>query len=219
MSTVQDALNITRTLLNDDAGLQWHDPTLMPKMVLAWNELVAKLVLNGVPALYNTTSPWIDIPAGQLNLGADQPTNLQVPIKMYELQPDDVVSNNIPMTKKDFLPNLQQDSTLRFWAWIQQTIQFIGSTCDRWVQLDYLGNVPTPVATTDTLFFNLSETYLGPRVAAMVMSGTPQGQDFQKTAEVNLSMLVRTEVKNSQNLPVRRKPFSYTIKRRGRLWL
>lgn len=213
MATIQDALNITRTLLNDDAALQWHDQSLMPKIVLAHNELVAKLVLNGVPAIYNTTSPLITVPAGQLNLGADLPTNIQRPIKMNEWIPNDDIANAIPMTKVDFIPNLDQVDTLRYWAWIQQQIVFLGSTANRTVQLDYLGNVVPPTAVTAPLFFSLSETFLGPRAAALVMSGKPEYDTFNRIAEMNLSSLVRIEVKAAQNLPVRRKPFSHSLRR------
>jgi hypothetical protein len=214
MSTVQDALNIARTLLNDDAALQWHDQSLMPKCVLAWNELVAKLVLNGVPALYEFTG-MILIPTGDLNMGINLPTNIERPIRMYEWDVNDDVANAIPMTKVDFLPNLDQTSTLRYWAWIQQQILFLGATEDREVQLNYMGTVPTPSFTTDPLFFNLSETFLGPRIAALC--DRTNYQTNNTIAENNLSKLVRIEVKAAQNLPVRRKPFSYSIRNRGRM--
>jgi hypothetical protein len=215
MATVIDAIHIARTLLNDDAGLVWSHAVLMPKIVLAHNEMRSKLILNGIAVTYESTA-LITIPAGQLNMGMDQPADLINPIKLNEISPGDDISNAIPMERCDFIPDLDQEVTLRYWAWIQQQIVFLGATADRQVQLYYLRDLVAPKNVTDPLVLLQSETYLGARTAALCRPGTPQYVQFSQIAENSLSSIVRTEVKRSQNLPVRRRPFSWSIKNRRR---
>ena len=216
MSLVQDALKITRTLLNDDAGQKWPDSILMPKIVVSHLELVNKLVLNGVPVIW-TTQTLQTVTAGSLILPA-QPTNLARPIKMDERTPGDVNTNAVPMTKVDFIPNLDQTDFLRYWAWIGQVITFLGSTQTRQVTLYYDETVPPPLTVNDSLFFTQSETFLGPRTAALVMIDSPQYGVLNQIAEANLSSIVRREVKAGQNLPVRRRPFRYAVRYRAGIY-
>lgn len=222
MSTVQDAFKIARSLLGDDVGLDWTDDKLMPKLVQAHNEMVSKLVLNGFPAIRKDTAQ-ITVLANALSLGVDQPTDLIKPIKLDEHGVGESVSQSIPMKKVDFIPNYDKSTTLRYWAFNGNTITFLGSTQDRIVHLYYEGGLVPPSKVTDTLAITLSESFLGPRVVALCMSRAVQvggNRDLFETAsqmaEVNLSMVVRTAVKGEQNLPVRRKPFSYGSRRRMR---
>jgi hypothetical protein len=214
MSTVKDVFNITRSLFNDDSISAMSDAMLMPKMAIAHIELLTKLALNGIPVTYEETA-LITVPAGSLDLGDDFPSDMLTPLKMAELCVNDQISNAIPMTKTDFVFNLEQTETLRYWSWIGQQIVFLGSTQDRQILLYYLANVPIPLTVNDPLFFTLSEIFLGPRIAALCVFDK-RSDTFNQMAEKNLSSIVRTEVKRAQNLPVRRRPFSYSLKSRRR---
>lgn len=215
MSTVSDAFAITRTLLGDDASVSWGDNVFIPKIVMAHNELLTKLVLNGIPVTYEETS-LTTVDAGVTVLTS--PTDLITPIKLNELGVNDTIDNAVPMTKTDFIPNLQQTEFLRYWAWVGNVIQLLGSTATRQVQLFYLRNIPAPSSSQDTLFYPLSENYYGCRVAAECVNTNPQrAAYFNALAATHLSSIVRTEVKRAQNLPVRRMPFSYQL-RRMRRW-
>lgn len=216
MSTVRDAFATARTLLSDDMGINWPDQLLMPKLIQAHNELVAKLVLNGLkPTRKNSAG--ITITAGALNMGANQPTDLDVPIKMTESAVGDLASNSFPMTEKDFLPQYDQSELLRYWAYNQGVISFLGATTSRVVYLFYQAILTPPTKVTDTLSVTLSETYLGARVAALCVINSNKSlyELANQIAIDNLSMIVRTNVKSDQ-IPVRKRPFSY--RGRGRLF-
>ncbi len=222
MSTVREAFTIARSLLGDDAGVQWTDATLMPKLIQAHGEMVSKLALNGVPSI-REMSVAVTITALATTMGASQPSSLIKPIKMSEKTPGEDVSRYILMTKHDFLPEVVPSTILRYWSYNEELIQFIGATADRDVKLYYEARLTSPAKITDTLVIPLSETYLGPRIVALCMSRSKQVggnrdlfESASKMAEENLSMIVRTEVKGEQNLPVRRRPFSYQMKR-GRM--
>lgn len=216
MSTVSDALDIARTFVNDDAALTWSDAILMPKVALAHGELLAKLILNGISVVHKVTSPRITVTAGSTDLGNNMPTDIGKIIKMDELAVNDDIANAIPMTKVEFIPNYDKTETLRYWAYIQQKIALLGATTDRQVCLYYEKTVPAPTKLTDVLFFNQSEIFIGPRVAALMLVNTPNFQTAQGAADANLSLVVRAQVKSGQNLPVRRRPFSWALRaRRG----
>ena len=218
MAQIRDALKITRTLLNDDAALVWHDSVLMPKAVQAHQELLNTVTLNGVPCIWTATT-LATIPAFAKNMGANLPLDIIRPIKMDERLVGDVDSNAIPMTKVDFVPNLDITDTLRYWGWIEEQIIFLGANQARQVRLYYDQWIPTPVAVTDNLFFRQSETFLGPRIAALCSIGLPTFDVLNNMADANLSKIIRREVKALQNLPVRKRPFSYAIKARRRFGL
>lgn len=222
MSTVREAFNIARSLLGDDSFSTWTDATLMPKIVQAHGEMVSKLALNGLPSVRQRTVT-VTIAIAVTTMGVNQPSNLIKPIKIKEKATADDVSKFIDMAKKDFLPNIVATETLRYWSYNEEVIEFIGATSSRDVKLYYEANLTAPTKVTDTLVIPLSETFLGPRIVALCMSRSTQKggnrdlfETASKMAEDNLSMIVRTEVKGEQSLPVRRRPFSFQMKR-GRM--
>ncbi len=141
---------------------------------------------------------------------------------MEELQVGDNISNTLPMTLKDYLPRVERQANLRYWAWINETVQFLGALEDRTVHLYYIKSLSTPMTLGDPLGIYLSEAFLGPRTAALALNSI---RDFSsasakdKIAEQALDRLVRTAGKGQQSLPVRRRPFSYSMRNRRRLVL
>jgi len=219
MALAIDALKIARTLLNDDAMLVWHDSILLPKLAQAHTELVQKLELNGIPVVRAVTAA-ITVLAGATDLGVNLPTNIVEPSKMEERRPNEDISNTIPMTEVDYIPNLEKQDNLRYWAWLNETIQLLGANTDRVVHLYYMKSLPTPRSLTDALGVVGAESYLGPRVASLAASSVrdfANAKDKQATADASFDRIVRIQVKGQQNLPVRRRPFSYAMKNRRRL--
>lgn len=219
MSTVVDAFKSARTILGDDVGLKWTDAILFPKIVQAYNEMSSKLILNGFQTLKSETSD-VTITTGATGMGVDLPANLVKPIKMDERGVGEPVENTIPMTKCDFIPDIQQSQTLRYWCYRENLIIFLGATQDRIVHLYYEGSLTPPTKVTDTLQVSLSETFLGPRAAAIAVMNTDKSlyEMANQIAEDNLGKLVRIAVKGDQSLPVRRRPFSYSMRTRRTIY-
>jgi len=223
MSILHDAFKMTRSLLNDDDGLTWTDALLMPKVTQVWGELIAKMQLNGIPVVKNETLPIALNPNTTSLIAANlMPTDLERPIWMKEYGINETRDNAVPMTAVDFIPDIIQATTLQYWAWIGQDIQFLGATVARNVLLTYLKLLNAPTKVTDILPVIRSEIFIGPRIAALIHLGlkdTTAAQSENTMAEDNLSKIIRIQVKQLQNLPVRRKPFSYAIRRRQRMYI
>lgn len=212
---VKDALDIARSLLCDEAGINWTDIVLFPKVKQAHGELVTKLNLNGI-AVQIKVSTRIPLLPGDKDLGANEPSDIIRVINISELAPGDPTNYAVRMTKYDILPSIEQGTTLRYWTYNGEKIQFVGATTPRDVIIEYLRQPTAPIEVNSVLDFAMSEIYIGPRVAALAVFAKDKAlyQVANQMAEENLSRLVRTQVKGDQSLPVRRRPFSY-MRRRG----
>lgn len=214
---VKDALDIARSLLCDEAGINWTDIVLFPKVKQAHGELITKLNLNGI-AVQVKVSARVPVVIGAKNLGANEPTDIIRVINISELAPGDPINYAVRMTKYDTLPFIEQGTCLNYWSYNGEKIEFIGATTPRDVIIEYLRQPTSPVEVNSILDFAMSEIYIGPRVAALAVFAKDKGlfQMANQIAEENLSRLVRTQVKGDQSLPVRRRPFSYMRRRGGR---
>lgn len=166
MSISTAALKSARVYLNDINALTWTDSILMPFLQEAHGEMIQDLDLNSVGVLKYETSP-ITIPIGQLNMGANQPTNILEPIAMLERQPGADQESFVDMYQVAFLPHVDQTQYLTWWCWNAETIQFVGATTTREVVLRYKGSLVTPQLLTDPIGVIYGERYLGPRIAAL----------------------------------------------------
>lgn len=213
---VSDALQIARSVLGDDMGLVWTDPVLFPKVNQAHKELVAKLILNGL-SVEIKASTRITVPATDTDLGVNQPSDIIRIIKIRELATGDSITKAVDMTKQEIIPDVEQGTTLRYWAYDMETITFLGATVNRDVVIHYIRQPAEPTEVNSVLDFAMSEIYIGPRVAALAIFNKDQSLYAlaNQMAEDNLSKLVRAQVKGDQSLPVRRRPFSYANRRRG----
>jgi len=212
---VKDALEIARSILMDDIGTRWTDALLLPKVKQAHAELVTKLNLNGI-AVQVKVSSRINVPRLQKTLGPSALPDIIRIINIRELGPGDPADYAVKMTKYDILPSDAMGTTLRYWSYNQEKIEFLGATTDRDIIVEYLKQPTAPTEVNSILDFAMSEIYIGPRVAALA-AATKDMKMFtlaNQIAEENLSRLVRTQVKGDQSLPVRRRPFSY-MRRRG----
>lgn len=209
--TAQDALDSARTYLNDAGASIWTNTILLPYLKEAYRDLLISLYLNSIPVVREKTSAPISVNAGTLTLTL--PADLLEPIKLKERLFGSSESY-IPMSEKDFEPDVEQTESLRFWAWREEAINFVGATTKRDVLLFYWKTLTLPTAGTSTLGFLYSEIYLGPRTAGYAAGsvGNPTlAKEAFDTSEIKLDKIIRANVKGQQALPTRRIPY-----RRGR---
>jgi hypothetical protein len=200
MANVDVALKIARTYLGDDRGVKFTDATLMPKLQQAHRELQLKLWLNGLPVT-KEVSAIFTVPAGAVDLGVNQPTDLIEPQLMKEKAVGEPISRFIDMTEVNELPDVDQSDSLRYWCWREEIITLLGATTTREVRLDYIKGLTIPVLKTDPIGFILGEAFLGPRTAALA------GADSNEDAQNRLSEIIAANVRGSQSLPTRRRPY------------
>ncbi len=206
MAQAAQAVKFARAYLNDINGTTWTDPVLMSFLQIAHSELVQRLELNRTGVM-KVQSPIITVPRGSVTLGYSQPSNIINPISMMEGQVGDDPDNFEDMVKVTFIPFIDQDTELTYWAWIGQNITFLGSTQDRDVILRYDGALQVPQRLTDQLGCIFAENYIGPRIVALAF--TAIGKDNQRIldlAEKNLYRLIQSQVTNDQR-PTRRRGY------------
>jgi hypothetical protein len=217
MALVKDALNIARSMLNDDVMTVWGDLTLMPKFYQAHVEMETKLVLNGVFVIHEASASFL-VNAGATDLGVNQPKDIVTILKIKEYGAGESPDQAIPMTEKDFIPDWMSTDTLRIWCWREEKLLFLPANADRRVIVYYNKRLTAPTLVSDALPVVTSESYLGPKIASLACMSVhdfESGQFWAGLAEENLSKIVRTQVKSQQTLPARKLPFSWRS-RRGR---
>lgn len=218
------AFNSARTYLNDQNSQIWSNAALLPYLVEAFNDMIESLTLYEVP-LIKEKSVVISVPVSTsipqlLNSMAGFPTDFIEPIKLKEratgsTNPEDFESGR--MIECEFLPNLQQQESLRYWCWQQQNVLIIGATTARDVLLYYIGGLSVPIAANSSLGFTYAEHFLGPKTAAYAagsVGNSTLAQEANQVAQDKLDNLLMIATKNQQNLPARRIP--YHRGRRGR---
>lgn len=169
-------LGTARTMLNDDAATNWTDASLMPKLQHAHRELQIKLRRAAAPVMKTTYLE--TIPAGATQFSTP-PADVVAPITLWE-GPSPIVnaSNYQLMTEADPLPNLAQQASLVWWAWVLEVVNFLGATTTRSVKMLYWRALPIPAATTDLIGFINGELYLAPRTAAIAAGSVGEADRF-----------------------------------------
>ena len=206
MALALAVLNSARVYLNDINALTWSDAILMPYLQEAYGELIQELDINQVGVIKTQSQP-ILVPAGALNLGSDQPTNILEPIMMLERDPGTDAESFVDMYLVKFLPLVDQSAYLTWWAWLGEVIQFVGATSPREVILRYKGYPPTPQLLTDPIGVIFGDRYLGPRVAALAKESIDRPAKRENSiAEMNLHQLIQRNVLAEQ-IPVRRRAY------------
>ncbi len=203
MATAREALQIARSLLNDDVALSWPDAVLFPKLQIAHRELQAKLQLHSIPAIKTETSSAITVAAGATDLGVSQPTDLILPIWLKERAVGESTEDLINMVEVQSLPSIAQDSTLRYWVWMSQKLQFVGATVNREVVIQYTKIITVPTIQSSDLGFTNSELYLGARIAYLAT----KDESYAVQAERALSDIIGIHVKALQGVAHRRRPY------------
>jgi hypothetical protein len=130
--------------------------------------LRAEVILNGIPVINNVTAT-LTVPIGTTDLTtvSGYPTDLIVPIWMKEKPVNDDIENYIDMTQRDFLPLLDPDTWIRYWAWIGEKIQVLSCLNAQNVLLYYRRQITTPQTASDSLGWLGAENYLSWRTAAI----------------------------------------------------
>jgi hypothetical protein len=191
-------LATARTLLNDDAATNFTDAALFPKLQQAHNELQIKLRRAAAPVMRGKYTEIIAI--GGL-VFVTPPSDLVAPIQLWEYASGGDISTAQLMTEVDPLPNLDQASTLIYWAWVQEAVTFIGSSAARTVLMRYWRSLPTPTINTSPIGFINGELYLAPRLAALAAGSVGQAAEFATLSGMAESSLTEVILSNRGRAP------------------
>lgn len=141
------------------------------------------------------------------------PTDIVEPIELFERPVGYLRSDFVSMTQVDFLPDFEKSTYLRYWAWNGENILLLGALNDVQVKLHYRRQLQVPVNNSDTIGVTLGESFLSYKTALLAL----QSADFntnvktlsylESQADKFLSKVIRTNVKQMQNNPVKRIPY------------
>jgi hypothetical protein len=225
-----DVFTSARALLNDIAGDQYDNESLIPMLQMATQEMSEMYELNSMPKT-NNTSAVIEVDAGVTEIGflgiTPAPNNL--PADLVEIQelwysPRDQ-NVWIPMTRRNFLPHYLENVSvppLTYWTWQEEKIKFLPANEDSDIKIDYIQNLfPDIVDSGTQLFLIDGRTFLNYRTAALAAEFI--GENETRANKLNtfaipaLDRVLGIGIKGQQMIPIRRRPFRAGFK--SRRWL
>ena len=212
MALVANVLDTARTHLNDDGGAMWPDNNIMPKMQEAFREMLLELENNGLSVIRElSTVMTVAIGDTDLSLNVAYPTDLIMPMEMKERQVGQLNSDFIPMTKVDYIPNVDQDLRLIWWSWRTDKILLLGALQANQVQLRYQGSLTIPTKNSDTIPFIFAEMFLSRRTASLCYASVgnfDRADYFGKDAAIMLAKVIQMNVnRDLQTMPAKRQPY------------
>ena len=191
-------LSTARTMLNDDAATNWTDAALFPKLQQAHKELQIKLRRAAAPVMKSTYTETVAI-AGTSFL--TPPADLVSPIQLWETSSAGTIDTYALMTEYDPLPNVVQAATMIYWAWVEETVKFIGSTAARKILMLYWRSLPLPAVNTDPVGFINGELYLAPRTAAIAAGSVGQANEMEALIKLADGSLTEVILSNRGRAP------------------
>lgn len=193
----------SQSLLNDLSGDIYTQASLLPFAKKAFRELMTRLIKEGMP--YPTKFNEFTLAANVDSLGI---TDLIQPIQLHEKAPGELDDSYIPMFEREWEPNLTKDTILRYWVWRGGEIILLGATTDRNVKVRYKYLPEVTSVDTDISLIANAQTFLASRIAAIaafvIGANKERSEALAGDAKDSLEELVMTQVKQRQNLPVRR---------------
>lgn len=94
--------------------------------------------------------------------------------------------------------------------WQGQVINLLGATQIKDLRLDYDASLQLPQSDSDPIPFIDGEFFLAPKAAAYAAASIDRvvrAATLHDIADSKLSKIIRANVKNQQNQPVRRRPY------------
>lgn len=205
-----DIMDSARIFLNDNAATLYTNTSMVPYVRKSNENLETLLLANGVQ-VQNVKSTAITVAANALTLTL--PADFLVPIRLYERDANDAQNDWIPMTEKIWEPeDVIPTNTLRFWAFRNNRIYFIGSIVTREVLLEYSRQLAVITGENSPEDFVLSKNYLAAKTAELCARYIGMNKDMADdiaTREVIKAEdeLIRIFVLASQGTPQRRPRF------------
>lgn len=207
--TPADIYANVRPMMNDSAAALWSNTRLREHLIKAYSDLVTEVMAVGVP-MTDEVSALINVPLSAVPTTITYPTNLIVPIQLFEKTEGATIDNYVPMTRCAFLPDRLPDVRLLDWAWVDQEIQICGASQDNDVKINYVKDLSVLPIDGDPIPIIGGQAYLEYRTAALACV---RGQNFQ-TAEIygleaksEIAKVLGINVRNLQAVPVRKQPY------------
>lgn len=213
-----DSANFAFVLMND--SLEWFQNEVNNHGVESF--VKETFLLNVTPAAFlnlDTGAPAPLDPGQQINISdtgffdgsishltPQVPTDLLVPLRMWERQ-NGSLENWVDMIERPGgLPPVTPGSRLRIWEWRQDAIYMPGSIQTNDIRLRYTGSHATFVTTMDTLYFRGAVGAIAYKTASTYLaSKNPQAsQAAMAEAELRVNQICTRSARMKQRAPISR---------------
>jgi hypothetical protein len=204
-----EVMDQSAALLNDVALTTYTYEAQLPYLKKANEELEKKLIIHGAPVqrMVIVETPVL---AGELTLIL--PDDFLVPEKLFEKATGE--TGWTPITERKWVPiDYIPTTSLAFWAFRNNAINFPGATVDRIVQLHYERKLTVIISEDTPEDFYLSKTFLAARTAELcaryigmnttIADGIRDNETLRAEDEI-----LRIFVLNGQGVGGRRRPFN-----------
>lgn len=223
-TTVGALLDNSAVLLNDSAKSVYTYAVQLPFFNMAQKELQELMEQNNVPATNEVAPTTLIVAVGVVAISFS--TVPALPADLIEIQQlserlNGAAEDYIPMTRREFLPTLvEQTESLIWWAWQNQELRFLGATTPRQLQLNYIASrLPVVTSTATSITLINADSFLQYRTAALcsqfVGENKTRADDLNAFAGAAADRFLGIDTKGRQAIAVRRRPFMASYKNRG----
>lgn len=223
----QDIFNQSAALLNDQGLVNGNVPTLftytaqMPYLNMALAELRETLEQYNIQLTNNTVTNLVVLTGVTQLLQNQLPPDLISIQNLQERDNGQTSEDWQDMQRCEFLPGFTvQTTSLVYWAYQNQTLQFIGATSDRQLRMNYIADkLPKIVDPADPINLINAQSFLNYRVAALcsefIGENPTRAETLNQSAQASLDRFLQIGIKDKQVYPARRRPFLAGYRGRG----
>jgi hypothetical protein len=225
-------LTLVRSLLDDAAvstGDVFTDAVLIPFVNTAYHQVQFEMANHGIETFIKDnvvlTVPAVTgaDPSFQVVLNDTQnqmttvsptpqiPTDLLVPVRLWERQTGSSEAFLPMFLEKDGLPSETQQARLRYWEWRTDGIVMLGATQSNDIRIRYESVLPDVVQGTDTIQLRGAQDSIGFLAAALAAQsrGSPQARDFDAAGDEALRKILVRGTRRQQHAMHRRRPYGW----------
>lgn len=205
-----DVMDQTAGILNDTALSLYTYTAQLPYLKKSNEELEQHFAVYGVQ-VERKKSAAIVVLAGALVLAL--PADFFLPIKLFERASGNVNDPWVPMTESSWEPDgTVPVNTLGYWAFRNNAINFVGSTVDRDVLLEYERTLAVITSSSSPEDYGPSKNFLASRTAELCARYVGQNKVLaddirDNDVSMNFDSLIRVLVLNTQGSRQRRPRF------------
>lgn len=206
-----DVMDGARMMLNDTAATLYSNTAITPHVIAANEQLELEMLALGISVVRKPTTA-IVVAANALTLNL--PSDFLLPLELFERASGNVNDPWVPVTEKTWVPaDYVQTTSLTYWAFYNNAINFPGATVARDVMLRYerqLAVVTGPNSPEENIIFKRYLSAKTAEYAARYVGMNKTISDDIHAAEVRpaLELVTQILVGNMQGNPVRRQGFN-----------
>lgn len=214
-----DVLGDASVLLNDPNKIAYPAAVMLPFLNIALQELNLELLENGASTDDATSSILtMNLTAGLTPTSITDsstpalPADFLLPIEIHERLAGSQ-EQFIILRQKESIPERVAQSNLIDWVYEGDVIKFVGATTARDIKILYQRSLSTITDTALAVSLRGARLFLSSRTAALIagiLGGSEERSSILSDYATNaLTKYLNANIKESQNINVRRRPFGY----------